>query len=388
MRVLVSSLPAFGHVYPVMPTAEALRAAGHDVVMATGGAPAVRLGAAGWKVERVEADIQGAVGRLMGQRPELRRLEPRDRWQVAAAMFGEVLAAVVDEQLTPVLEDIRPDLVVYEELAMGAAVAAARAGVPAVRHGVGPWSPPPMEEACAASLTALGRSGPGGDLVPEGPEVFGRLHLDVWPTALGRAGASLPVPATPLRPQAWSEDDQPAPAWLTSGPRSRPVVYLTLGTVSAGEAQVLRDVLAGLADLDVDVLAAVGKGLDPAELGPLAPGVHLEEFVPAARVFGLVDVVVHHGGSGTLLGASAAGLPQLALPQRAHDQFPNAAALREQGCGLDLQPEAVTPGAVHDAVRRLLTDEGHRSAARRLAGEIAARPAPETVVDVLAALAR
>ncbi|WP_432484657.1 glycosyltransferase [Kineococcus esterisolvens] len=385
MRVLISSLPAFGHVYPVMPTAEALRAAGHEVVIATGGPPADRLGAAGWKVERVDADIQAAVGRVMRARPELARLEPRERWRVAAAMFGEVLAATVDEQLTPVLRSTRPDLVVYEELAMGAAVAAARTGVPAVRHGVGPWSPPPMEAACAASLVELGRRSEGGERVPDGPEVFGRLHLDVWPAALGRPDARLPIPSTPVRPQAWSEDEQPAPGWLSAS-RSRPVVYLTLGTVSAGEAQVLRDVLAGLRGLDVDVLAAIGSSLDPAELGPLAPGVHLEAFVPAARVFGLVDVVIHHGGSGTLLGASAAGLPQLALPQRAHDQFPNAAALRAQGCGLALQPGEVSPHAVHDAVGRLLSDSVHRDAARVLAAQIAAAPGPDAVVDVLAAL--
>ncbi|WP_432564350.1 glycosyltransferase [Kineococcus sp. SYSU DK003] len=386
MRVLISSLPAFGHVYPVMPMAEALRSAGHDVALATGGAPAARLDAAGWTVHRVEADIGAAVGQVMRERPGLGRLEPPDRWQVAAAMFGDVLAAALDEQLSDVLDDARPDLVVYEELAMGGAVAAARAGVPAVRHGVGPWSPPQMEATCAASLSALGRSGAGADRVPEGPEVFGQLHLDVWPAALGRQGTSLPLPAAPVRPSAWTEDDQPVPQWLRE-PRTRPVVYLTLGTVTAGEVAVLRDVLAGLADLDVDVLAAVGGDVDPADLGPLAPGVHLEEFVPAARVFDLVDVVVHHGGSGTLLGASAAGLPQLALPQRAHDQFPNSAALRRQGCGLDLLPEHLNPAAVHDAVARLLGDERHRGAARRLADEIAAQPDPAAVVPDLEDLA-
>ena len=385
MRVLVSSLPAFGHVYPVMPTAEALRAAGHEVVVATGGTPADRLAAAGWEVERVDAVIEAAVGRVMRERPELRTLEPRERWRVAAAMFGEVLAADVDEQLTPVLRATRPDLVVYEELAMGAAVAAARAGVPAVRHGVGPWSPPPMEAACAAALTELGRRGAGGEHVPEGPGVFGRLHLDVWPAELGQPGAQLPIPCTALRPRAWSEGEQPVPGWL-QGSRPRPVVYVTLGTVAAGEAPVLREVLAGLGELDVDVLAAIGSALDPAELGPLGPRVHLEAFVPAARVFPLVDVVVHHGGSGTLLGASAAGLPQLALPQRAHDQFPNAAALRAQGCGLDLQPGEVSAAAVHDAVRRLLEDGAHREAAGRLAASIAAMPAPAEVVDVLVGL--
>ncbi|WP_432495057.1 glycosyltransferase [Kineococcus gypseus] len=384
MRVLVSTLPAFGHVYPVMPTAEALRAAGHEVVVATGGTPADRLSAAGWRVERVDVSIEGAVGRVMRSQPELARLAPPERWRVAAAMFGDVLACDVDRLLGLVVESVRPDVVLYEELAMGAAVAAARAHVPAVRHGVGPWSPAPMEAACAEQLTRLGRSD-GDPTFPAGPEVFGRLHLDVWPPALGVPGAQLPLPSTPLRPQSWSEQDQPVPGWLTQ-PRERPVVYLTLGTVAAGEVGVLRTVLEGLRGLGVEVLAAVGPALDVAELGPLEPGVHVERFVPAARVFPLVDVVVHHGGSGTLLGAAAEALPQLALPQRAHDQFPNAVALAAQGCGLGLRPEELSAEAVHDAVHRLLTDPSHRAAARELAAQIAAMPAPESVVDVLGAL--
>src|SRR4051812_22785487 len=36
MRILVTSFPAFGHFHPVAPLALALRAAGHDVRLATG----------------------------------------------------------------------------------------------------------------------------------------------------------------------------------------------------------------------------------------------------------------------------------------------------------------------------------------------------------------
>ena len=59
-----------------------------------------------------------------------------------------------------------------------------------------------------------------------------------------------------------------------------------------------------------------------ASLGDVPPSVHLERFVDQAAVLRSVDLVVHHGGSGTMLGAAAHGRPQLVLPLGA-DQFYN-----------------------------------------------------------------
>jgi UDP:flavonoid glycosyltransferase YjiC (YdhE family) len=43
--------------------------------------------------------------------------------------------------------------------------------------------------------------------------------------------------------------------------------------------------------------------------------VHIERFVAQSEVLPLVDLIVHHGGTGTVLGALQAGLPQLLLPK-------------------------------------------------------------------------
>ena len=59
----------------------------------------------------------------------------------------------------------------------------------------------------------------------------------------------------------------------------------------------------------------VGPRGDSSALGPVADSVHAERFLPQHLVLPLVDVVVHHGGTGTMLGALEAGLPQLVLPQ-------------------------------------------------------------------------
>lgn len=110
------------------------------------------------------------------------------------------------------------------------------------------------------------------------------------------------------------------------------------------------------------------------------PGnVTLHAWVPQADVVAHADVVVHHGGSGTTLGALAGGVPQLVLPQGA-DQFANAEALCAAGAALRLLPGELSADAVTEQVRKL---PAHRAAARAIAAEIAAMPSPDEVAREL-----
>jgi hypothetical protein len=103
MRVLFASLASVGHTYPLIPLAIAARDAGHEVHFAAG--------------EDVHAPL-AANG--------LRPFRPADS-------FYEVYA----EDLEPELARLQPDLVVHEWGLPGAAIAAARAGIPGIWHGFG-----------------------------------------------------------------------------------------------------------------------------------------------------------------------------------------------------------------------------------------------------------
>jgi calicheamicin 3'-O-methyl-rhamnosyltransferase len=126
----------------------------------------------------------------------------------------------------------------------------------------------------------------------------------------------------------------------------------------------------------------VGPDGDPSALGPLPDSVRVDRFVPQGVLLPHVDVVAHHGGSGTTLGALSHGLPQLLMPHGA-DQFLNAQALIDRGAGLRLLPEEISPESVADAVRALLSEPGYREAAGRLAVEIAAMPTPAQTIPRL-----
>src|SRR5205085_6936899 len=114
-------------------------------------------------------------------------------------------------------------------------------------------------------------------------------------------------PAFPLPPSAHSFD--PFPGAGRERPDGAPVVYFTLGTVFNLESgDLFARVLAGLRDLPVDVVATVGRQIDPEELGPQPEQIRLERYVSQWDVLPACSAVVSHGGSGSVLGALAHGL--------------------------------------------------------------------------------
>ena len=85
------------------------------------------------------------------------------------------------------------------------------------------------------------------------------------------------------------------------------------------------------------------------------------------------DVVVSHGGAGTLLGAAAHGIPQLILPQAA-DHFRNARAISAVSAGHAVEPEGQSVDAVANALAAVLGSGMLLTGATKLAHEMAVMP--------------
>ncbi|MEQ1702353.1 MAG: glycosyltransferase [Ilumatobacteraceae bacterium] len=143
---------------------------------------------------------------------------------------------------------------------------------------------------------------------------------------------------------------------------------------------------AAIERLDVDAVATIGQFVDPDELGPVPSRVRVERFVPQAEVLRRSAVVVSHGGAGTVLGAAAQGVPQLAVPLFA-DQWQNAVAVQDAGCGVMAGPDGRGADEISAALGLLLADQSHRDAAKVVAAEIAAMPTAADLVDEIESLA-
>ena len=209
-------------------------------------------------------------------------------------------------------------------------------------------------------------------------DVFvGDGYLDIFPSAIQEPSFRANPSRIPMRPVPWAEPGFVVPTWVPAA--ERPVVYLTLGTVVAEDA-ALQPAVEGLASLDAEVLVALGSAAGDA-LGALPGNVHVESFVDQARLMPHVDLVVHHGGSGTVLAALTNGTPQVLTPKGA-DQFLNGDLMAAAGLAAVLMPDECTADAIAMAAKSALVDP-NRAAIRAARAEIASMPDPATVLAEL-----
>jgi MGT family glycosyltransferase len=177
-----------------------------------------------------------------------------------------------------------------------------------------------------------------------------------------------------VRPHlAGPAEGEVAPRWLAELP-DRPTIYFTLGTVFNTESgDLFPRVLNGLRELPVNLVVTVGPHIDPAEFGHQPVNVHIEQYVTQSLLLPRCDVVVSHGGSGSVMGALAHGLPLVLVPMGA-DQPENAERRAALGVGRVLDAVRVTSETVRDTVSAVLKDPSYREAAQRIRDEMAALP--------------
>lgn len=405
MTVLVISPDYASHLVPLLAIA-----GGCDderVVVATG--PATRHLVVDAGHEWVElslgrgsnAGIARAEDQPSGEDDNLRRFFAATRIGMIATLRYQAEARRNDLLWNPVevgrrvlriVDEVRPDRVLVDHLAFGATLALRAAGVPyddvvlghptALPVGDEIYGVPEYWPACfdaevspaeLAALRALA-AGVRDDFTAEynsamGALVPGAASAEAVDDAFAAHGhrvlynypAELHDPARTkvLPPHVFlgasvrvEEPDDEVAAWLGSGDRHHPLVYVAFGTFLSQRAEVLARVAAALRTLDVRVALASGSS-DPATLGPLPDHWLVRSHLPQVALLRHAAVAVTHGGNNSVTEALAAGVPMLVMPFST-DQFVGAADVERHGAGRVLRPNAATPDEIAAEVAALL----------------------------------
>jgi len=379
VKVLAVSIPAAGHLNPLLPLIEALVSQGDDVTVAAGedpGGAVARSGASFRVAGRREMDWFGDLqARVLHGSPGDGLAPERINHYFFPRLFAEIAVPDMVDDVVAIGREIRPDLVLFETYALAGPLAAEVLGVPGVHHLISPMLLHEITQLGDDAVSPVWRS--FGCASPGYGGLYRGVTIEISPPSL--EGQVLPAG------ESWAMRPAPLPA-AGPTPGDRPLVYLTLGTLFSND-QVFRTALDGLDGEAVDVVVTVGADNDPASLGPVPSNVRVERYVPQGDLLPRCAAVVHHGGSGTMYGALAHGLPQVVLPQGA-DNFVNGRLLADCGVGVSIGPDDLTAETVRRAVRGVLDDPAYREAAGRLAGEVAALPGPDDVARRLRDLVR
>jgi UDP:flavonoid glycosyltransferase YjiC (YdhE family) len=382
MRVLFASTQGAGHFNPLVPFIDAALRRGHEVLVAgpSGLTPTVeKTGYPFWEcADPLEEEVRPVWDRTPTVSPEEANV------LVVREIFARFDARAMMPRLQEAFEEWKPDLVLRDPNEYSSAVAADLYGVPHARVGINlaAVEEDALDIAAGAVDELRTSAGLSGD--HDGERIRQSPYLTVFPESLEYPGEASPPHVLRFRDPSASEVSEPLPnLWWG---REGPLVHITFGSVAAAMPQAARVfpiAIEAAADLPARVLLTVGRRGDPSAFDPLPPNVRVKQWVPHAAVVAVADVVVCHGGSGTVLGTLAAGLPQVVVPLFA-DQPYNAERVTAIGAGLAVAPRA---DSIRAAVTHLLDQGSFREASQRVAREMAGLPSTDAAFVALAASA-
>ena len=333
-----------------------LAARGHDVTLQT------------WT--RWHADVQ-AQGMAFAPAPEYHPF-PTDARPLSP--YQAVLRATADT--LPLVHDCRPDAIVADILTLAPALAGELEGVPVatlIPH-LDPRMPPGSPPfSCGARLprTAAGRA------LWRGFDPLLRRGLQLGRRQLNETRALLGLPALEREhngisdalclvatfpqleyPRAWPPNTHVVGPLLWEPPSDDlvlmqaddPLVLIAPSTSQDAEQRLLRAALEGLATIPVQVLASTNRQKLASEVPANAQVV---DWLSYRQAMPACDIVVCHGGHGTVARALANGCAVVVVPA-AGDMNENAARVDWAGVGVRLPRRLVGARALSLAVGRAL----------------------------------
>jgi UDP:flavonoid glycosyltransferase YjiC (YdhE family) len=389
LRAIVAAFGDAGHAFPAIALARALAARGHEVTVET------------WERWREPIEAQ-----------ELRFAAAEEYVVYPPPPPGEGPgAAEAALAMAPLLEDFRPDVVVSDILTLAPSLAAELYGAPRATlvphlypvHEAGlPFFGVGMEPA----RTALGRFGWTAALPAlETGLRIGRRELNETRARVGLAaldrfhgGISERLVIVGTFPQLEYPRDWPAEAVIT-GPLefelphpeielpagADPLVLVAASTAQDPDCELIRRSFDGLAHEPVRVVATT-NGHRPARPIEVPANGMLVDWLSYSQVMAAADVVVCHGGHGTIARALALGKPLLTSPAIG-DMAENAARVAWAGAGLTVPGRLRRPATIRWAVRALLADDRYRRAAKRIAASPWAAGGADRAAEVVETLA-
>ncbi len=362
-RIAVLSVPAYGHLNPVLPIVRQLVQRGHEVTVFN---------------EASFGPLITATGATFSAYPPVIHLEDFSRTLKDGNMIAwiEMILGATGPLLWRLTRQLRadpPDLLVFDGIAVWGEMLASKLRLPSVAI-----STTFMSDAFARSGSEVLRD--LLSIVPLLPKfawdairVIPQAPLDLprrLPLVPRRGDVTLMLTSRAFHPPTRHRDGSDfifVGCSIDPGTRresfdfgrldGRPLLYVSLGTLHHGNAAFFDSCVAAFGSFPGQVLVSVGRGTDLGRYADAPPNFIFVEAVPQLAVLERTSVFLTHGGLNSVHEALWHGVPMVAVPQQI-EQLHNAEAMQAAGAGLVIDGEAhgrrVTAEALRAAVDRVM----------------------------------
>lgn len=380
-KIVFFCIPAHGHTNPTLKVVEALCRRGHEVTY--------------YSFEPFRAPIEAAGARFVGcDGYDVKGIQADGaevaRDIVAAAKLIASTTLSMEEQVTRELTALKPDVIVADSVAYWGKLFAQKLGIPLVisnttfafnRH-----SAKVMKQGfgdLVKTLVKMPRASRAlKPLRERGYAAKGFLDVisvdDTTPTVVYTSRLFQPSADTFSDKFTFVGPclrDSAAP-WPKG---SRPLIYVSMGTVIGGEGDFFRRCVEAFRDGSRDVVMSVGEG---AEIGALPENIRAYPRVDQLSVLQSADVFITHCGMNSASEALCYGVPLLMRPLT---QEEGGVANRVSELGAGIMLEDTSPKAIREAADALLNDDARRAAAGKIADSFHRCGGAEAAADAILA---
>src|SRR5664280_37488 len=180
-------------------------------------------------------------------------------------------------------------------------------------------------------------------------------------------------------PIVWQRSDSTLPEWVTRLSPEKPMIWVYSGNpryapvpTPIDSIVVIRAAIAALKDAPVHVVLTTGFQDMPAEFETLPTNFSHAAYLPGHSMAARCDLMVHHGGHGSVMTGLQAGTPAVIVPTITERES-NARRLVALGAGEIVLPvmgsngeKTIDTDEFGAAVTRVLKDPAYRESAQRV----------------------
>ncbi|SMF55663.1 glycosyltransferase, MGT family [Tistlia consotensis] len=164
----------------------------------------------------------------------------------------------------------------------------------------------------------------------------------------------------------------------------KPLVYVSFGSLGAGDVDLLKRIIAAVGKLPYRALVNVGDYAG--QYGELPANVQIAGWFPQPSVIAQVDAVIHHGGNNSFTECLYFGKPAIIMPY-VWDGHDNATRVQETGHGFKLDRYDWSEADLAAKLEACLTDPAIRQKLLATSTHMQAANGPEKAAAIIEGLA-
>ncbi|QJC88206.1 glycosyltransferase [Bacillus inaquosorum] len=351
-HISLINIPRYGHVNPTLALVEKLCERGHRVTYAT--------------TEEFVPAVQQAGGEAFVYHSSL-TIDPKkikemmEKNETTLSLLKESFSIL--PQLEDLYQDDRPDLILYDFIALSGKLLADKLHVPVIKL---------CSSYAQNESFWLGNKDMLKRIKEAEAEFKAYLEQAQLPAASFEQLAepeALNIVFMPKSFQIQHEtfDDRFCFVGPSLGKRTeqeslliekddRPLMLISLGTAFNAWPEFYKMCLEAFRNSSWQVIMSVGKSIDPESLGDIPAHFTIRQSVPQLEVLEKADLFISHGGMNSTMEAMNAGVPLVVIPQM-YEQELTAKRVNDLGLGVYLPKEEVTVSRLQEAVQAVAGDQ-------------------------------